>query len=662
MQYGMQNANRDQSILRVGTGKHGAVSNHMTAIDRRQRYAQVQRQSASKTARRQKLGEFLHVMFNAGFSQEQLASQVSNPNALRQMTVALGLHPHTSAPDSGNLDPVTIALDSVPSSNPTVAIQPKPVKKIAPAKPAGVDRSAYLAKLQAAKNKKADVVPKPAAAKAATAPKASSAMKASQPVEKTAIAPPKLSSDTKAAKDELLRQRLEAIRAAKVTTRAKTPASLPRKPGPSTDSVPQPVNGHAISVMTAMNDISQAAGYNSLTQGPLPDNVAVPAFGKVTLPTAEPTPAKSAPSATSLPTIPPAKSNTATVHSSFSGLPGLFLTPTQLARNDSQPGVNAPLPGVGDIPRIEGQSGSGSPTRALPGAGALAQVQSPAHSAFGSRDSVDEPMIITVSDDEDDDDDMDISSSDREQSSSELNRDPNSKIATPQANPARPGVHRSNTSSSAITTAPKTPKSDAYNKKLQELEVLKRRLAEIELRKQAKAVSKPDSAVVTSVPVAQDQSSSVEPAVLLPTIEPPKVDEATRTAPNTQSESTAQDSKPPPSPDNGAIMDDEQQTDGDDDDAMDMSDDATTVSSESVNDEYEPELESDSAAEVHVQPGVRQSVNYAEDAPVADNASSADDDIATSPMVDADHQSSTQQQSVERQDVSLPFLNDFYSY
>ena len=93
---------------------------------------------------------------------------------------------------------------------------------------------------------------------------------------------------------------------------------------------------------------------------------------------------------------------------------------------------------------------------------------------------------------------------------------------------------------------------------------------------------------------------------------------------------------------------------------MDMSDDATTVSSESVNDEYEPELESDSPAEPHAQPEVQQSKNNVNAMPIADDDLSADDEIATSQMVVADHQLATHQRSDGQQDVSLPFRDDCF--
>jgi hypothetical protein len=665
MQHVRQNAHHEgQNTLHTGTGKHGAASNHMTTIDRTHRYPQGHHRNALKSARRQKLSEFLHVMINAGFSQEQLASQVSNPDALRQMTVALGLHPYAPVSDPNPLPSVTNGIDSVRSSDQSLATHPKSIQKSAPAKPAGLDRSAYLAKLQAAKNKKPDTMPKPTTAKATTTLKALDATKISQPVVKAAIAPPKLSPGAKAAKDELLRQRLEALRAAKLTTPVNLPASLPRKIGPSTYSAPQPVDEHARSVISALTDINKAAEYTALMQGPPPESVAVPAFGKAALPmpAAKSTTGRSAPS--SLPTVSTPGSNTTTVHS---GLPGLFLTPTQQLPKYSQPDAVMPLQGVGKPALPDRQSVLGPPTKPLLRGGGGPQEQSPTHSTaapsvlFGSRDSIDEQMIITVSDDEDDDDIMDISSSDREQSSSELNHDTRSKVAALHVNPARPGIHRSNTSPSAVTTAPNTPKTNAYNKKLQELEVLKQRLAEIELRKQAKTISKPDSPVVISTPAVQDHVHSVEPALPVLANELPRTDQAPTTATDIQSNPTTQDSAPLPIPDEVATIDEEQQTDDDDDDAMDMSDDATTVSSESVNDEYEPELESDSPAEPRVQPGAQQFQTDVEVTSIADDALSAHDEITPSQMVVADDQSATQQRSDGRQDVSLPFPDGCFS-
>jgi hypothetical protein len=668
MQYVRQIADlRDKSLPRAGTGKHGATSNHMTSIDRTQRYAPgPHHRDVSKSARRQKLSEFLHVMFSAGFSQEQLASQVSNPNAFRQMTVALGLHPHASAPDSKPFSPIRGSIDSVRSPEKNVAILPKPVKKSGPVKPTGLDRSAYLAKLQAAKNKKADAVSKPATDKTTTAPKALDATGLSQSFEKAAVTPLKLSSSAKAAKDELLRQRLEAIRAAKVTN---VPASLPRKIGPSTYSAPQPMDEHARSVVSAIKNISRAAEYNTLMQEPLPDNVAVPAFGRAAIPMTKSPTTKSAPHTTaSVSNVAAVGSNTSTVRSSFSGLPGLFLTSTQQLPKSSQSDVILSSHATSNTPLPEGQFVSGSPAKVPSRNGAGSSVQFPSHSIaapsvlFGGRDPLDEPMIITVSDDEDDDDVMDISSSDREQSSSELNRDTKSNVAVLHVNPARPGLHRSNTSSSAVTTAPTTPKTDAYNKKIQELEVLKRRLAEIELRKQAKIIGKPDGGVVTSAPPVQDHTPPVEPTLPLLATRSPLVGVATTMDPDAENGPAMQEPAPLPNLDNDATMDEEEQTDDDDDDAMDMSDDATTVSSESVNDEYEPELEFDPPAGLHVQPKVQQSQDDIEASPFADNAVSAGDNIASSTTDAADHQLATHQRSVERQDVSLPSLHDCLSY
>jgi hypothetical protein len=693
----------DHSSSHGAFGKHGTAVQSMTPIDRKQRYGQAHRQHASKNAQRQRIGEFLHAMFNAGFSHEQLASQVSNPDALRQVTAAFGFQHFASPPAQKSPSSVDSIGEVTNGHDKPLAMKPNSVKKAVQTKPTTIDRSAYLAKLQAAKNKKADAVSKSSVIKPPIP--SSEATKAIQPAQSAKVGAPQRSTvaaanspkslpGAKAARDELLRQRLEAIRAAKATTRPSLRASLPQKIGPSTYSAAPNADEYARSIISAVSDIGKAAEYNLLAQEPLPDNIVVPAFGN--LPAAKapaklnspafgtvvskPTPSSTKPSRDSNPVYPV-----------FSGLPGLFLTqahqvqksPQADAGNQHVPRNTSPAGNSIMIPAANhGQEPSVPvvaqvPKETLPNESPLTMPsQNGAHLAnqsptapvaipsvhFGSRNPVDEPMIIQVSDDEDDDDIMDISSSDREQDSGEQKGATYSIVTALPANPARPNLHRSNTSSSAVTSTPNTPKNDAYNKKLQELEELKRRLAEIELRKQAKNVSKPDGASVAIAPALDNTISSPDNANPALVSVSQQASETETTPLAEPEESIVQGSDPSPSP---HVADDEdtnarEDSDDEDDDAMDTSDDATTVSSESVNDEYEPELESDSAAESMLDGLPQHSHGDVEVALENSNALSNENNVAspTSQIGNANAQPAAQQQDAQKQDVSLSFLKN----
>ncbi|TKA62978.1 hypothetical protein B0A55_12300, partial [Friedmanniomyces simplex] len=180
---------------------------------------------------------FVLQMHNAGYTFEQLAQEIPNKKALTRMYKFLNLSlPTESAPppvngtatrppqplqlDGGATHAIAPVAAEVPSASPT--------RRLPPPRPAGPpDRAAYLAKLAAAKNPRArapaaplqapETLEAPARAAAQNAPVQPQPIQ--QPVQQPAtpsVAPrptPQPSNGKSAIKTELVKQKLEALKA-----------------------------------------------------------------------------------------------------------------------------------------------------------------------------------------------------------------------------------------------------------------------------------------------------------------------------------------------------------------------------------------------------------------------------------------------------------------
>lgn len=177
--------------------------------------------SLPEPSREHQAKQLVLTMHKAGFSYEDLVQTAGvDPRPLQRMFKQLGL-PLSSGPHptNGGQSASGASLDRDPSrplhaSTAEVSQKPSPVAK-APA-PGKLDRSAYLAKLQAAKAGKAG----PMSAQSASAsevqeqPVAESSTSAKlQPTTAASVTVSTASSTSKAVKTELARQRLEAFKA-----------------------------------------------------------------------------------------------------------------------------------------------------------------------------------------------------------------------------------------------------------------------------------------------------------------------------------------------------------------------------------------------------------------------------------------------------------------
>lgn len=188
-------ASRRSSAYGGSEAVHPAVSSNGKVPRGSHHEALSQTSSAEK---REVVKNFLMEMHKAGFSYDELAKDVGHSELFKNLWADIDLPRQPTA--------------SRISTQPTTAPEPAkaPVKKVLPLKPAtSHDRLAYLAKLQAAKNKKPESTPSPLQAKPAEEQK---------PVQEKApaIASASSSKETQPAKrtldKELIRQRLEALR------------------------------------------------------------------------------------------------------------------------------------------------------------------------------------------------------------------------------------------------------------------------------------------------------------------------------------------------------------------------------------------------------------------------------------------------------------------
>jgi len=419
---------------------------------------------------------------------------VASPTVRDQPTAVVANKPVSTAPKGS-------PLSTPPTVKPAVKSLAKPV--IPPKAPATADRSAYLAKLQAAKNKKnEDMLTSTKPVDTVAENKTPAAQQPSPAVAATGTtAQPTAQQPAKAkVQTDLLRRRLEALKGEQAR-RQEAERLASAQSIVNTTSVPTFEN------VDAPTNAAPAAAPNGLAETPVK------------------APVDSAEQAI----VSPAQSFDFAV-SQFPGLPGLFMTgtPPQIptaVRAPTEPLASSTAPSTAglvdnatseDPMEVDSSTNAGS-TPALPKeASEQPQASVPAKSsAFssgqatpkhpfnqGKYDSNDDSVIIHVSDEEESElDDMD-----------EDEDDAPSPVSKPAAQ--KPGPLRNlPTATIASVSTPGTPGATtpggtAYQRKLQEIQEMNRRIAEMQ-KQPKKAKLQP----ATSSMIAQTHGSTSLPGL-----------------------------------------------------------------------------------------------------------------------------------------------------
>jgi hypothetical protein len=488
-------------------------------------------------------------MYNAGVSFDEIAREVGDARMLRILFKELGLHAPSEQPQTKQPQSTTVvvsrpreqkvstsaaALSALGSPlNTTVAkpaIKPVPKPVLVAKAPASADRTAYLAKLQAAKNKKNEAllantssspVLKPAISQVLQAPQ-SSAVDAAAATAALVQNQPAVQQPKKAkVQTELIRKRLEALKGEQA--RKQEAERL----------------ANAAALIEA-NKTSVAPSVNlSAFQTPIRSANGTP---QVVAPTYNP--------AAQQPLAAPAQPYDFT--SQFPGLPGLFMTgtPTQAPAVPVQfdrpaaphEDVTAPAGAVATADSshsdevmsdqastpVEAEAEFPAYTSSMP---AKPNVPSsgqatPKHPFNQNRyDSNDDSVIIHVSDEEESE--LDDMEEDDEAAPPAASKPVITKPGPLRNFPAA-GVASASTSAPA-TPGATTPGGSAYQRKLQEIEEMHRRIAQMQTQPRkvkAKAASpmrlEPTTDATDSLP---GLASALDSASVAARAAPPQSDE-----------------------------------------------------------------------------------------------------------------------------------------
>ncbi|KAF7197894.1 Protein red1 [Pseudocercospora fuligena] len=421
---------------------------------------------------------FILEMHRNGYSFDQLSREVGDTKTLRRMYQQLGLPLPSSSASPANQGGVPITQQPRKTSMPIATKVPTPQ-----------NRSEYLAKLQAAKNKKAE-----ASAKSATPPAAPTAASTTETTTvdprlqpaKPAAAPaaaPRTGGLTKD-KNELLRQKLDKLKAeqaarqqAKQSSDAAAPSSPAVKPDQNaTPPMPASRPGLGAGLVEAAARASDEASSNVGSNGFVASqNMAFQA---------------------------PVPSASPTLNRGF-GLPGLFTTMLASARSNdaspqpisSRPTSSAPAQNVFAAP----SSSTQQPVSAIeaPRNGSTTQSQN-----FGqSRDVChDDRYVIEVSSDEEEEDEsMDVDDIPEKPHAEQMHfsnstlKTTRPKLQMPTGGISTPG-----------TPGVGTPNAD-LKRKLEEIEEYKRQIAEAERKRQRNGKVKAQAAQEEALVDAVDQ-------------------------------------------------------------------------------------------------------------------------------------------------------------
>ena len=610
-------------------------------------------------------------MYRAGYSFDDIAREIGDARVLRVLFTDLGLNipnekPQHKQPQSTSVfaqageKNTSISAGATPAQgSPLNAVVAKPAAKpitkpVAITKaPASADRSAYLAKLQAAKNKKNEAL----LANANPAPVATPITSQSPQVEQPPTAPSQsqpIPVQPKKAKvqTELIRQRLEALKGEQAR---KQEAERLANAAAATSS--------GFNATTATHSVNPSA-----PQTPFRSTNATPQASQVP-----------GPAHTTAPQDPPAAVSMQPTHaqpsdftSQFPGLPGLFMTgtPPQTASESCRAQVpaipsrsaTAPvqaqavvLPSTTDLtlsseatPSLEAEAEADADSatyetmvpskRSVASSGQATPKHPFNHSKY---DSNDDSVIIHVSDDDDDESEID-----------DLERDNEAAPAAPlqSAVPAtKPGPLRnfpapviSANASAPTTPGATTPGGSAYERKLLEINEMHRRIAEMQKQPRktkakplspatpATAVIAPTTNVTNALPGLPSVASSAP--VAIDTIPHPVVqqqmeaklaqlEEEAETI-SEQRQAASQTSLPTNAQQLDNVPDADSSTSSDEDDAMDLSSGDERESDELGGDndsaEAAMDLDSDSAS-------IPEGVCASELATVSDSSSDSDD-------------------------------------
>jgi hypothetical protein len=455
-------------------------------------------------------------MHNAGVAFDAIAREVGDVRMLRVLFKELGLNPPSEKPQpkmpqstplfaKAREQSASASAAATPSQGSPLhstvakpAIKPIP-KPLAVAKaPAAADRSAYLAKLQAAKNKKNEALLDGAKTSPAATPAASFATQAQQPpaVEAVTVQSQPILAQPKKAKvqTELIRKRLEALKGEQA-----------RK-----QEAERLANAAAISAFKATS--GTPLGNLSASQTPSRSSNGTPG---VTAPPSSIVAQKPDAIISTQPAAAPAQASDSA--SQFPGLPGLFMTgtPAQIpsvphASSDpviASKSVSAPAEATATTysslfdqvtstetsPGVEAITGLPNyKTSVISKASVTSSGQATPKYPFSQNryDSNDDSVIIHVSDEEESElDDMEED-------------DEAAAPAAPKTVATKPGPLRnfplpvmSVATSAPATPGATTPGCSAYERKLQEINDMHRRIAEMQ-KQPRKPKAKPASPTI----------------------------------------------------------------------------------------------------------------------------------------------------------------------
>lgn len=466
---------------------------------------------------------FVREMVNAGKTFDDLAREVTHPKALVRLFRRLGLQ----VPGDRNSDQTAQRPNGTTSTQTAQALPPKPalneiskasvVRRQPPStKPETVDRSQYLAKLAAVRKKpetaSVESVPLPPQ----VAPADNPSKPAEEPAEPTEIPaepaetrtqnslsdavvdkiqPPPAIVD-RAELNRRIRQRMEALQiqqAAQQTGISQAQSS----PIPLTASLPE-----------APQKTASSPGPPTRATGTTTDIDARFAQLRSQQPSAPPkamqAPAEQPKAVQSVFTPPPP-----TPTNTFAGLPGLFMNSaaTQvsqpLAQDTFAPPEPLAQPVVSTMPQLFAAPTTTSRKRPVASDFEDSSKASASKRPFGqSRNgSENESMIIEVSDDEDEDDEMDISPTVEVPESGSKIQTKSFRDGPPLHNlPPKPNFQMQ--SSAPSTPGNTTPGKVYLEQHLQEMENLKRRIAERESKKKANGNTVSTHAKETAVHIA----------------------------------------------------------------------------------------------------------------------------------------------------------------
>lgn len=471
---------------------------------------------------------FIFKMYENGYGFEDLKHEVKTPDGLRALYQELSLPINSLRAEAKTQGPnpepqyVQQAQTHSGVAPPPLAAQPSPSlqqagrkasspKRAMPAKPTPPqDRKEYLARLQAAKTKKFDMPPaqKPALLESSQDPPG--------PAETPAgtIAPstrPTLKKGLDPKKNELLRQKLAALKAEQANKRHN--ASVPGEVAIAPQTALQPSErvdlsgegSRSVNLGAGLVDIFSRAAKEVTQADGAPFQSDPPR--QLIQPSASPLPAQTA--------IPPVRQLPATPSDA---LPGLFI-PSQSSRSAvmsergsaKSPLTNDAAPAFSSIAKPGNQASQGSHTissatstssqvplqapRKRPVAADLNEPTESQQSASSRRplgqsmnESINERMIIQVSEDESeldhDDDEMDESS----QSGVGLSRDDVAKVSVGSLPdlPRKRDFPAASGLSTPTTQGIGTPNNAAYQRKMQEIELAKQMILELERRSRTK--------------------------------------------------------------------------------------------------------------------------------------------------------------------------------